>query len=155
MSSWDQDPAFAGLEELARKMEKALAATNEALIKLAKIDPARVVETFAQVQAKILGFDVHATRKLMEAIEDKRVNTYAMGNLFMACVMTSAVALSEFKKQPQPANASFLRRRLGKLRQFSTNGLSLAALAWASFNAVLGQGALHQLKSRRNQHSLQ
>ena len=146
MPSWEHGPAYAELEAIARKLEAAVAATNEILLKLAKIEPSRLVETFAQVQSRMLGFDSHTTRHFMQSLEEKRVNTYAMGNVFMACVMTAAVALSEFKSQPQPANANFLRRRLGRLRTYSTNALSLTAFAWASFHAVLGQGALHQLQ---------
>ncbi|MEN9834922.1 MAG: hypothetical protein RL011_1115 [Pseudomonadota bacterium] len=154
MSPWENDPAFANVEELARKIEKAVAVTNEALMKLAKIEPHRVVETYAQVQAQMLGFDSHTTKRFMQALEDKRVNTHAMGNMFMACVMTSAVALSEFKNQPLAANAGYLRRRLQRLRHLSTNGVTLAAFAWASFHAVMGQGAAHQIKAWRKHQSL-
>ncbi len=154
MSPWENDPAFAQIEEIARKIEQAVAATNEALMKLAKIEPQRVVETFAMVQAQMLGFDSHATKRFIQALEDKRVNTYAMGNLFVACVMTAAVALSEFKNQPIAANAGYIRRRLRRLRNLSTNGVTLAAFAWASFNAVIGQGAVHQFKGWRKHYSL-
>ncbi|MBM4251094.1 MAG: hypothetical protein FJ146_03925 [Deltaproteobacteria bacterium] len=153
MTPWENDPAFAQVEELARKIEKAVAATNEALMKLAKIEPQRVVETYAQVQAQMLGFDSHATKNFLQALEDKRVNTHAMGNMFVACVMTAAVALSEFKNQPLAANAGYLRRRMERLRHLSTNGVTLAAFSWASFHAVLGQGAAHQIKSWRQHRS--
>ena len=150
MHFWEHEPQFADLEALARKLESALHATNDALIKLAQLDPQLLVESFAQTQGKILGFDNHGMRRFLEALEEKRVKTLAMGNLFMCCVLTAAVGLSEFKKQPHLAGgASFFRRRLDKLRTHSTNSLALAALASASFSAVIGQGAWYKFQLHR------
>ena len=156
MNFWENDPAFADFEALARKLEVAAAATNEALLKLANIEPQRLVEAFAQVQVRLLGFDLHAIKRFHQALEEKRVNTYARGNLFMTCVLTSAVALSEFKNQPQLAGGGgVLRKRLDKMRVYSTNSLSLAAFAWASFYAVMGQGAWQQLRIQRKKKPIQ
>jgi hypothetical protein len=151
---YEKDPAFAEMEALARRLEAAVAATNEALLKLAGIDSENIVAAFAETQGQLLGFDDLAMQKFRQALEDKRVTTLAMGNVFMTCVLSSAVALSEFKRLPQRSTGHSLLRRLDRLRTHSTNGLALAAFAWSSFYAVLGKGTWRKVKARRRQRSL-
>ena len=141
MNPWDADPAFADLKILAEKLEAALAAANEAILRAVGTDGEHVGEFVADVQAKLLGFDEHARRRFHEALEDKRVKTLSQGNVVMTCVLSAAVALSEFKSQPRLAGAGGLSRSLDTLRDRSTNGVSLGLFAWATFYALLGRGA--------------
>lgn len=141
MARWDSDPAFGDLRQLALKLEAAFARANSALLKVSGVTPDEVLETFARVQGKILGFDDHALTRFRGALEEKRVKTLAQGNMFMTCVLSSAVALSEFKRQPRLARATILQRRLDRLRSKSTNPVALGILASASFYALLGKGA--------------
>lgn len=125
------------LEELARKLEAAFVKVNSGLLKAAGLTTDDVVSAFVEVQAGILGFDEHGRMALREAVEAARVKTLSQGNIFMACVLSSAVALSEFKRQPLPT-ATRWSRLLRNVRTYSTNGPALATFAWASFYALMG-----------------
>ena len=148
MNPWDSDPAFADLKILAEKLEAAFAAANDAVLRAVGIDPEHLTEAVAAVQTKLLGFDEHAARRFREALEEKRVKTLSQGNVVMTCVLSSAVALSEFKGQPKLAGGaavSPLTKGLDVLRDRSTNGISLGLFAFASFYALLGRGAWRYL----------
>jgi len=151
MPSWDHDPAFADFKVLAQKLEAALTASNALLIKLANLSPEAVLPAFSLAQAQMLGFDVHAMQRLQEALEEKRVVTLSRGNIFMTCILSAAVTLSEFKNQPLQTQGGLLARSLNKIRQHSTNSISLGAFAWASFYAVMGKGLLFKAKALRHQ----
>ena len=125
------------LEELARKLEAAFSKINTSLLKAAGLSTDDLVAALIEVQAGLLGFDEHGKATLRDAIEAARVKTYSQGNIFMACVLCSAIALSEFKRQPLPT-ATRWSRLLRNLRAYSTNAPTLAAFAWASFYALMG-----------------
>src|SRR6476661_2426195 len=93
-------PAFLdeNLEEVARRLEAAFSAVNAGLLKAAGLEADALIEAFGEVHARMLGFDEFGRKALADAIENARVKTYSQGNVFLACVLCSAVALSEFKK---------------------------------------------------------
>ena len=150
MHPWDHDPAYADFKVLAQKLEAALTASNAFLIKLANLNPEGVLPAFSLAQAHMLGFDAHAMQRLQEALEEKRVVTLSQGNIFMTCILSAAVTLSQFKQQPQQTQGGLLARSINKLRQHSTNSLSLGAFAWASFYAVMGKGLLFKANALRH-----
>ncbi|MCX6109124.1 MAG: hypothetical protein NTZ90_05900 [Proteobacteria bacterium] len=154
MNPWENDPAYADFRVLAQKLEAALSASNRLLISLASLTPEAVLPAFKAAQGQILGFDEHAMERFAVALEEKRVVTLSQNNIFMTCILSSAVALSEFKIQPQKADGGFLAKSLNKLRQHSTTSLSLGALAWASFYTVMGKGLLVHAKQRRGRQKV-
>ncbi len=145
MNPWEHDPAFADLKILAQKLEAAMNATNDALLRAAGVQGDALVDAFAALQVRLLRLDTHGERRFREALEEKRVKTLAQGNIFMSCVMTSAVALSEFKSQPRQAAGGRLARGLERLKDRSTNPVSLSAFALTCFYSLLGKGAIGHL----------
>ena len=155
MQYWQPDPSYEDLRTLALKLEAAFNAANGKLLHAAGVTHETLVDRLAEVQAKLLRFDAHARRRFADALEEKRVKSLAQGNVFMACVLCSAVALSEFKNAPRPAASGALGRRLDSLRRRSTNGLTLSAFTTASFYTLLGKGALDHLGARRQRKTIQ
>jgi hypothetical protein len=149
MHAWDSDPSFADLRQLAQRLEAALNRANETLLKAAGVGPEDVLDAFARVQGKMLGFDDHGTKRFHEALEEKRVKTLSQGSVVMTCVLSAAVALSEFKSQPRHTAGTAVERGLDRVRDKSTNGISLGLFALASFYGVLGKGAWRHLDALR------
>lgn len=133
------------IEELARRLEAAFTAINAGLLKAAGLHSDEIIDAFVGVQANLLGFDAHMRQALSEAMEEARVKTLSQGNIFMACVLSSAVALTAFKRQPQLASSrwSGLQRQL---RRHSTSGPALAAFVWASFYGLLASKTWKRLQ---------
>lgn len=143
------DPSFEDLRILAQKLEAVIARTNKALLKAAAIEPGEALAAFSEVQATMLRFDDHGRRRFQEALEEKRVRTLAQDNLLMTCVMSAAIALTQFKQQPRTAQGNFLEKSLAHLRSRSTRPVSLGAFALASFYAVMGRGVVKHVKARK------
>jgi hypothetical protein len=142
------------LRALAMKLEETFQKAHAKLLSALALEPDTLLETLSGIQAKALGFDEHEVRRFQEALEEKRVKTLSQGNVFMTCVLSSAVALSEFKKLPKAASAGFFRRRLEAFKGQSTNGLSLSVFAFSSFYALLGRGAIKRLAARRQKSTI-
>jgi hypothetical protein len=138
---WANDPLFADLERLARRIEAGMAKANAALLQTAGLDEATLLDALAEVQSKMLGFDAHTQKAFRAAIDEKRVAAYARGSLVMAALLCSAVALSEFKRAPRSAKPGLLHRGVGRLRDLSTHGLALGAFTTATLSALVGSGA--------------
>ena len=154
MNQRPNDPAFDDMRQLALKLEAAFAKANAAVLKAIALEPEAALASLAEIQGKILGFDDHGKKRFREALEEKRIQSLAQGNLFMTCVLASAVALSEFKSQPRAVASGPVRRQLDRLRGQSTNGLSLGAFAFASFYALCGKGALSRLVAWRQKSTI-
>lgn len=148
MRDFSQEPGFENLQEIAKRLEKVAKATNDALLKGANIEPGKVLEVVAETQAKMLRLDDHGKRRFVEALEEKRVRTFAQDSLVMTCVLSSAVALREFKNQPRRVDHSLFAAPLTRLREKSTTGLGLGAFALATFYAVVGRGVTRHLKNK-------
>lgn len=142
------------MKALAAKLEAAIQKAHAKLLQAILLEPESVLETLTGIQAKALGFDEHEKRRFHEALEEKRVKTLSQGNIFMTCVLTSAVALSEFKKMPRAASPGFLRRGVEVFKGKSTNGLSLGVFAFSSFYALLGRGAIKRLATFRQKGTI-
>jgi predicted amino acid dehydrogenase len=151
MTRYHQGFPDEGLEELARRLEAAFAKVNSNLLKAAGLTSEEVVDAFVDVQSRLLGFDEHGRALFREAVENARVKTYTQGNIFLACVLCSAIALSEFKKQPRAASKRW-SRLVQSLRDRSTSGPALGAFAWTSFYALMGtktwRRVSHYVKNR-------
>lgn len=148
MRDWTKEPGFEHLQQLAKKIEKIAAASNAALLKGAQIEPGQALDVVSEVQATMLRLDDHGKRRFREALEEKRVRTYAQESLIMTCVLASAVALTEFKKQPRKLSLGLLDKPLAILKDRSTTGLGLSAFAMATFYAVMGRGVARRVKDR-------
>lgn len=150
MSRWNQDPTFEDVERIAEKLEKAVAKANLALHKLAYLKPGEALEAIAATQAKMLRFDTHTTQRFNEALEEKRVRTLAHGDIVMTCVLSAAVALSEFKRQPQLVPSQRSIRLLTRIQKYSTTSLGLLTFATLTFYTILGVGiGQHASDTRR------
>lgn len=137
------------LEELSRLLEAGIEKLNSGLLSAVGITAEEVVSSLIEVQTQLLKFDQHEAKNFKEAVENARVKTLSQGNLFMACILCSALALSAFKNQPQPASITKQKLRfMRNLRQHSTSGPALFAFAWASFYALLGSKAWKRLQDR-------
>ena len=149
---WEFDPAFADVRAVVERLEAAVQAAHRVLLKVADTNPESVVEVFARQQGELLRLDDHAKQLFAAALESKRVKTIAHGNIALACVLTAAVALSEFRELPgsavPPGPGALLRRALRHVRQHSTHPATLLALSWVSFQAVLARGLLNQWQRR-------
>lgn len=141
------------IEALARRLEAAFQTINRRLLRLAGVEAEAIVEAFGDVHAQMLGFDTHGRTALREAIESARVKTLSQGNIFVACALSSAIALSEFKRQPRLTNNRFARP-LDRLRRLSTNALSLSLFAMSSFYALLGTKTYQRLAQRLRERPL-
>ncbi len=142
------------LKALAAKLEAAFQKAHAKLLAALQLEPDTVLETLTGIQAKALGFDAHESRKFQEALEDKRVKTLSQGNIFMTCVLSSAVALSAFKNAPRAASPGFVRKRLERFKGRSTSGVSLSVFAFSSFYALLGRGAIKRLATFRQKGTI-
>lgn len=142
------------LKALAQKLEAAFQKAHAKLLAALALEPDTVLDTLTGIQAKALGFDDHEKRRFAEALEEKRIKTLSQGNIFMTCVLSSAVALSEFKNTPRAASPGFVRRRLETFKGKSTNGLSLSVFAFSSFYALLGRGAIKRLAAFRQKGTI-
>jgi hypothetical protein len=157
VNRWNHDPTFEDVERVAEKLERAVAKANLALHKLADIDPGDALKVFIEVESKLLRFDSHATKRFEEALEEKRVRTLAHGDLVMTCVLSAAVALSEFKKQPHTVTATKSAKLLSRVRQYSTTSFGLLTFATLTFYTVLGRGVGHhaaEFKRRYSAHKI-
>lgn len=141
------------IEELARRLEAAFTAFNTSLLKAAGLNSDEIVEAFIDIQARLLGFDANAHQSLREAMEDARVKTLSQGNIFMACVLSSAVALTQYKRQPRQTSGRFLRLTR-QLHQQSTSGPALAAFVWTSFYALMASQTWKRLQHYRQNRPL-
>ena len=153
MNRWNNDPTFEDVERVAERLERAVAKANLALHKLADIEPGEALKAFVEVESKLLRFDSHASKRFEEALEEKRVRTLAHGDLIMTCVLSAAVALSEFKKQPQAVTASKSEKILSRARRYSTTSVGLLAFATVTFYTVLGIGIRHHAKEFQRRYS--
>lgn len=147
---WEQDPSFADLHMLASRLEALVSATNGVLLKATGLSAETIVGAFAQVQVDLLRLDEHGRVNLQRALEEKRVQTLAQGNIFMACTLVSAVALSEFKRLPRATAvgpSGWLRRAYGRMQDHSTTPASLGAFATVSFYTLLAKHGWTRFKT--------
>jgi hypothetical protein len=145
---WDQDIPFAELQQLARKLESALSAANAQALKIACVEKGEVARAFAHAHATLLRFDDFGRRRLDAALEDARVQTLAGDNLVLACVLSAAVALKQFKNQPRNVGG-LLARPLAFVQTRSTGLPALWLLSVSSIYTVLGKGAAKHLSDVR------
>lgn len=138
------------MEELARKLEAFLGKVNAKFLHEARIDPDSVAQVFVETQATLLQFDEAARARFSDAVEEARVKSLARDNFLMSCLLTSAVALKQFKREPRSASLTGLRRKLaGALKDASTGKTALWMVTLASFYAVLGSAAYKRLVELR------
>ncbi len=154
MTRWNQDPTFEDVEKIAEKIEKAVAKANLALHKLAHIEPGEALKAFAETEGKLLRFDAHTQKLFEEALEEKRVRTLAHGDMVMTCVLSAAIALSEFKKQPQTVASQRSTQVLARLQKHSTTSFGLLAFATLTFYTVLGEGVGKYASEARIRYTL-
>ncbi len=126
-----------------------MTAANKRLLALAAIEPDELVGVFSSVHAKLLRLDSHGQAALDQALEAKRVQTLAQGNLFMTCVLSSAVALSEFKRLPRKPPSGLLNNSLNSIKDFSTQPASLGVYTVACLYALIGQGVWRRIRLSR------
>jgi hypothetical protein len=68
----------------------------------------------------------------------------------MSCILTSAIGLKQFKKEPRTVSVGGLRGRfLAKLKDMSTAKSALWTFTLASFYAVVGSAAYKRLVELR------
>ncbi len=143
------------LEELARKLEALLNGVNARLLHVARIDPEGVAQVFVEAQATLLHFDAAAKRRFHEAVEEARVKSLARDNFLMSCLLTSAVALKQYKREPRSVSLTGVRAKLaGKLKAMSTGKTALWTFTVASFYAVLGSAAYKRLSELRDKQAV-
>ncbi len=149
----DGGPTPEELQELAKRLEELATKANASLLKLAKIEPEALIDVFAEQQAKLLRFDESAKKRFDAAIEEARVKTLARDSFFMGCLLTSAVALKQFKREPR-RTGGFAARVTSKLQDVSTGVPALWAFTLASFYAVVGSRAFVRLREVREQKTI-
>lgn len=141
------------MEELARKLEAFLNGLNAKVLQLAKIDPEGVAQVFVEAQAQLLQFDASAKLRFEAAVEEARIKSLARDSFLMSCLLTSAVALKQFKREPRNvSDTGFKARIAARLRAHSTGKTALWTFTVASFYAVVGSAAyrkLTELKDRK------
>ena len=141
------------MRELARRLEELVRGMNGALLKLAAIDPDGVVDVFVETQAKLLFFDAAAKERLGTAIEDARVKSLARDDFLMSCLLTSAVALKQFKNEPRRVGGT-VARLVNRLQGAATAPPSLWAFTLASLYGVLGSRAYARLQAAREKKTI-
>lgn len=129
------------IERIARRLEQMFFYVNDKLLEAAGISREQLIPRLAEVQGQILGFDEFMQKNFLEALEERRVRTLSGTSIFASCVLCSAVALSQFKRQPLNLSSRWARQ-LSMLQRRSTNPASLLLLSAASFSTLFGkQGA--------------
>lgn len=143
---WQSDPAYADLRRIAETLEKTVSAANAAILSVSGIDAGSVVDRFAVTHARLLNLDPSGQEALRIALEEKRVQTLAQGNVFAACVLSSAVALGLFRHLPRHVSGGLATRIVEKVRPLSTHGLTLSAYALTTLYATIGVGVFRKLR---------
>ena len=134
------------LEDLARKLEAFLTKMNARFLQEARINPERLVGVFVETQGAMLHFDASAQRRFEEAIEEARIKTLSRDSFLISCLLTSAIALKQFKREPRSASLTGVKARLaGVLKARSTGTAALWAFTVASFYAVVGSAAYKRI----------
>lgn len=156
MPQWSDDIPFAELQAIAQKLEEAARRLNQRLLASAGLGPDELLPAFIETHAALLRFDEFGKKRLAQAVEEGRVHTLSGGNLFMTCVLSSAIALSEYKKLPRPVQSRFAPQ-LKFLKDNSTGVPALTMMAFASFYALIGRQAAKKfttLRSERKRRTL-
>ena len=154
VTRWNQDPTFEDVERIAEKIEKAIAKANLALHKLAYIEPGEALKVFADAEGKFLNFDTHAQNHFEAALEEKKVRTLAHGDMVMTCVLSAAVALSEFKKQPHIVTPQKTSPLLAGIQKYSTTSFGLLAFSTLIFYSILGVGVSKHAQEAKSRYAL-
>lgn len=134
------------LRAAALKIEQAARKLNAAFLKVGFVDGQQVLPAVIEVYSEMLRFDGVTKANFTRSVEEKRVQTIAQGNVIVSCVLCAAVALSELKKSPKPAQPTYVQKQLLKFRDASTNPMSLAGLSLAGFYGLLGKGVFRRAK---------
>ena len=145
-------PTPQDLEELAQRLEALLTRVNARFLQVARIDPEGVVQVFVETQAKLLQFDEAAQQRFHEAVEAARVKTLARNSFLMSCLLTSAIALKQFKSEPKRVSQRGIFGKIaGVLKSRSTGATALWSFTLASFYAVVGSAAYKRVAEMREQ----
>lgn len=145
---WNHDISLADLQALAQRLEAFAAGLNAKAMAIAGVASGEVVTAFANEQAKLLRFDHFDRRQLIEAIEEARVQTLAQDNVFLACVMSAALALKHFQQRPRSVEGRW-GTQVAYLQKRSTGLPALWLLSVASIYGVLGRGAVKRISAWR------
>ena len=136
------------IHQVALRLERIFKDVNRSMLATAGVPAELVVDGFFTIQSELLRFDRQEKLAFETALEEHRVRSLASQNIFVACVLSSAVALSQFKKRPQSTRKGIAS--LGNLLQrYSTNPLSLMAFSTTSMQTLLARGLLGNWRSRR------
>jgi hypothetical protein len=153
---WDDDIPYGDLHAVAQRLEAFFTAANARAVRLAGLESGQVVDAFADAQARLLRFDDFSRRRYQDALEAARVSSLAGDNVFLACVLSAAVALSQFKQQPRRVGG-LLGRQVKLLQERSTGAAALWLFSVASLYAVVGKGAAKHvgaLRDRRRRRAM-
>ena len=145
---WKSDIPFDELRGLALRLEAVFRAANEGTRRLAALEAGEVFEGFAATQAALLRFDEFEAKRFRTALEEAQVRTLAGDNVFLSCVLSSAVALRQFKHKPRAVAGRWMRP-LGVLQSLSTSAPALWLFSVASFYGIFGKGAVRHIAKRR------
>ena len=136
------------IHQVAWRLEQIFQGVNRSLLATAGVPAELVVDGFFKVQSELLNFDKEEKLAFETALEEQRVRSLACQNIFMACVLSSAVALSQFKKKPRSTRRGIAS--IGRfLQRYSTNPLTLLAFSSTSMQALIARGLLDNWRAMR------
>ena len=140
---WSDD--YQDMEELARRLEEVFRQASVTVLRASGVSAEKMVDAMIDLQASILRFDDFAKKGLWQAAEDKQVRRLAADNVFLGAVLTSAVALSEYKKAPRNVSQPD-SKAVRQLRRLSTTVPSLFLLSSATIHGLLGRSLLRRAR---------
>lgn len=151
------DIPFEDLRALAERLEAALGKINKKLLSMAGVEEGGVVNAMTDAAAMILRLDEFSKKKLVKAVEEARVQSIARDAIPLACVLTAAVALTEFRKAPLPvaglAQRVMVAKVVGKgkkaLRAISGLPPAVPAFSVAMLYAIAGMRLRDRLRDRK------